>query len=130
MAPPEVLAQPHGSAIAGWESVTLELSAGLAGMRHLLVVLDETGRPISAADHVYFREASTADPAAAATLRQESIGGRLEPDGRFLGTCWLVTGLEQPEDEPPRWEMTPRPPTEAETAGLKILVAELVRRLP
>jgi hypothetical protein len=125
-----VLALPHGSAIAGWESVTLQLSAGAAGMRHLLVVVDETGRPISAGDHAYFRETSAADPAAPATIRQESIGGRLEADGRFLGTCWLVTGPEPLADEPPQWEMTPRPPTEAETAALRSLVTDLMRRLP
>ena len=126
VAPPEVLALPHGGAVAGWENVTLMLTDTAAGLRHLLVVLDQTGRPISAADHVFYRAVSAEGPV---QIRQESIGGRLEPDGRFLGTYWLVTGPEPADDEPPQWEMTPRAPTESEAAALKALVAELVGRL-
>jgi hypothetical protein len=127
VAPPEVLALPEGRAIAGWESVTLMLTDAAVGLRHLHVVLDETGRPISAGDHVFYRATSDDGPA---QIRQESIGGRLEPDGRFLGTCWLVTGPEPADDGPPQWEMTPRTPTEPEVTALKGLVADLVGRLP
>ena len=80
--------------IAGWTSVTLEFSAPGRGLRHLLVTLDETGRPISASDHVLFRAPNPAHPTGPADMRQESIGGRLEADGTFRGTCWLVTGRE------------------------------------
>ena len=126
--PPEVLASATGSAIAGWQNLSLEISAGPSGLRYLLIVLDETGRPIAASDHVLLRCPDPADPAAPWQMRQESIGGRIEPDGRFLGTCWIVTGPEPREDEEPAWESTPRTPTGEEAAALKALVAEIVAR--
>jgi hypothetical protein len=125
---PEVLATAHAAAIAGWQNLSLELSAGTFGLRHLLIVLDETGRPIAASDHVFIHWENPSDPSGPWQMRQESIGGRLEEDGRFLGTCWTVTGPEPREDEPPAWESTPRPPTDEEAAALKGLVAEIVAR--
>jgi hypothetical protein len=125
----EVLATPQGTAIAGWTSVTLELSAPGRGLRHLLVTLDETGRPISASDHVLFTAPAAGNPAGRCVIRQESIGGRLEADGSFRGTCWLTTGLAPEEGEEPDWDMRPRAPDEAEIDALKALVAELMRRL-
>jgi hypothetical protein len=125
---PEILGTPQGAAIAGWQNLSLNLSAGTFGLRHLLIVLDETGRPIAASDHVLLRWENPSDPSGPWLMRQESIGGRLEEDGRVLGTCWTVTGPEPREDEPPAWESTPRPPTDEETAVLKRLVAEIVRR--
>ena len=126
--PPEVLASAAGAAIAGWQNLSLNLSAGAHGLRHLLIVLDEAGRAIAASDHVFIHWADPADPAAPWQMLQESIGGRLEPDGRFLGTCWTVTGPEPREDEDPVWESTPRPPTDDEAAALRRLVAEIVAR--
>jgi hypothetical protein len=126
---PEVLASPEGAAIAGWEQVTLELTAGRAGLRSLLIVLDATARPIAASDHVLFWSPGDG-PSAPAQVRQESIGGRLEADGSFTGTCWLVTGPEPEDDEPPQWDSTHRPPTAAEIAALRRLVVELLARSP
>jgi hypothetical protein len=123
-----VLARPEGAAIAGWSSITLELSAPGRGLRHLLITLDETGRPISAADHVLFA-APAEDSAGRCAIRQESIGGRLEADGTFRGTCWVTTGLEPEEGLEPDWDMRPRAPDDAEIAALKALVAELLGRL-
>jgi hypothetical protein len=125
---PELLATAHAAAIAGWQNLSLELSAGTFGLRHLLIVLDETGRPIAASDHVFIHWENPSDLSGPWQMRQESIGGRLEEDGRFLGTCWTVTGPEPREDEPPAWESTPRPPTDEEAAALKGLVAEIVAR--
>src|SRR5688500_5756145 len=34
VASPEILATPEGAAIAGWEQLTIELSAGAVGLRH------------------------------------------------------------------------------------------------
>ncbi len=127
--PPEVLASAAGAAIAGWQNLSLNLT-GEHGLRHLLIVLDERGRPIAASDHVFIHGPDPADPAAPWQMRQESIGGRLELDGRFLGTCWTVTGAEPREDEQPAWAYTPRPPTDDEAASLRRLVAELVARAP
>jgi hypothetical protein len=127
--PPDVLGTAHGAAIAGWQNLALELSAGTFGLRHLLIVLDETGRPIAASDHVFIHWEDPSDPSGPWQMRQESIGGRLEEDERFLGTCWTVTGPEPREDEPPAWESIPRPPTDEEAAVLKGLVAEIVARV-
>jgi hypothetical protein len=126
---PEVLASPEGAAIAGWEQVTLELTAGRAGLRTLLVVLDATARPIAASDHVLFWSPGDG-PSDPAQVRQESIGGRLEADGSFSGTCWLVTGPDPKDDEPAQWDSTPRPPTPAEIAALRGLVGVLLARSP
>src|SRR5919197_199706 len=52
VAAPEVLARPEAAAIADWQQLVVELSAGSAGLRILLVVLDGSGRPISASDAV------------------------------------------------------------------------------
>jgi hypothetical protein len=126
---PEVLASPEGASIAGWEQVTLQLSAGRAGLRSLLVVLDATARPIAASDHVLFWSPGDG-PFAPAQVRQESIGGRLEADGSFTGTCWLVTGPEPEDDEPPQWDSAHRPPSTTEIAALLRLVTELLARSP
>ena len=125
---PEVLGQASGAAIAGWQNLSLNLSAGTFGLRHLLIVLDATGRAIAASDHVFIHWQNPSDPSGPWLMRQESIGGRLEEDGRVLGTCWTVTGPEPREDEPPAWESTPRQPTDDEAAALKRLVAEIVMR--
>jgi hypothetical protein len=130
-APAEVLAMPEGSAIAGWEHVVLNLSAGASGFRMVLVVLDETGRAISASDAaVYRREIAEGARSPSIAWRHETLGGRLEPDGTFLGTRWLSTSLEDANGIQHDVRHTPSEPTEAETAGLKALVAEVMRRLP
>lgn len=105
----------------------LDLSAGTAGLRVLLVLLDETGQPISASDSVLYRSpgARAGEPA---QIRHESIGGRFEPDGAFNGTHWNALSTEPADGEDPQWEMTPRKPTERETAALRALVAELLER--
>ena len=126
---PEVLASPEGAAIAGWEQLTLHLAAGPAGLRILLVVLDASARPVAASDHVLFWSPGER-PSDPRRIRQESIGGGVGADGSFSGTCWLVTGPEPENDDPPQWESTSRPPTAAETAALLGLVTELVARAP
>jgi hypothetical protein len=94
VASPEILASPYGAAIAGWEQLTVELSADAAGLRHVLVVLDATGQPISISDTVLYRSeirtsSEAAGPSSSAEYQfyQESIGGRIEKDGSFKGTC-------------------------------------------
>lgn len=126
---PDVLASPEGAAIAGWEQLTLHLAAGPAGLRILLVVLDAAARPVAASDHVLFWSPGEG-PSEPRRIRQESIGGSLAADGSFRGTCWLVTGLEPENDEPPQWDSVSRQPTAAESAALVALAAELVARAP
>jgi hypothetical protein len=129
---PEVLATPEGAAIAGWEQLTVELSAGAAGLRVAMVVLDATGRPISAGDSVLYRsevvEGGGADAGQATEWVHESVGGRLELDGTFRGTRWHTVGVERPGEEEPRLDSTRSEPSAADITGLKALVAEILRR--
>ena len=134
---PEVLATHEGAAIAGWEQLTVELSAGIAGLRHVLVVLDATGQPISASDHVlYWSEVSKTDKnadtssgsAPHAEFYQESIGGRFETDGTFRGTRWQTVGEDYRDGSEPKMDSTPSEPSAADIAGIKALVAEIIRR--
>jgi hypothetical protein len=128
VASPELQARPEGAAIAGWHQLTVELSAGTAGLRHLLVVLDAGDRPISASDTVlYCRDVrGSADVA----YRQENVGGRLEPDGTFRGTRWQSEAVGPPDRDELPWAATPSPPTDEDVSRLKALVAEIVRRGP
>jgi hypothetical protein len=122
--PPEIAARPESAAIAGWEQLTVELADACRGMRHLLVVLDETGRAISASDMVMYR----AELAGEVVFFQETVGGRLEEDGSFRGTRWRTLGLDSPRDEEAKLEASPSAPTEAEAQALKALVAEIMKR--
>jgi hypothetical protein len=122
---PLIHGTPDGAAVAGWETLMIELSAGAAGLRVLQVVRDAEGRLLSASDHVLFRSEAEGQPV---QIRQESIGGRFESDGDFRGTCWLITGPEPVDEEEPRWELTPREPTKGEVEALRLLVAEIIRR--
>ena len=134
---PEVLATPEGASIAGWEQLTVELSAGIAGLRHVLVVLDATGKPISASDHVlYWSEVSkigqdadaVSGSAPHAEFYQESIGGRFETDGTFRGTRWQTVGEDYGDGSEPKMDSTPSEPSAADIAGIKALVAKILKR--
>lgn len=125
MTSPALHTTPDAAAVAGWESLVLELSAGPSGLRILQVLLDAEGRLLSASDHVLFRSEAEGRPA---RIRQESIGGRFESDGNFRGTFWLITGMEPVDEEEPQWDMSPRTPTNGEVEALRQLVAEVVRR--
>lgn len=133
VAPPEVLAGPNGWAVAGWEQLVLHLSAGAAGSRTFLVVLDASGALVSAGDAVLYRTGLT-DPApppedAAALIRQESVGGRFEPGGSFHGTRWQSVAIDRGEEELD-WESTPSEPSPDDVTRLRALVVELIRRQP
>jgi hypothetical protein len=135
VASPEILATPHGSAIAGWEQLTIEISAGAAGLRHIMVVLDAAGQPISAGDTVVYQRKlapqSDAPEAGSDTeFYQENVGGRIEQDGTFRGTRWHTVGVDRANSDEPELESTPSAPTEADVIGIKALVAEVMRRMP
>src|SRR5262245_38097716 len=116
----EMLVNGTAGPIAGWTSVTVYLSEPDFGLRHVLITLDERGRLLSGGDHVMFVRATTPDGLDATLTDHESIGGRFEEDGSFLGTCTLMT-LETPagSDESSVKSTEQRPPTAAEVAALR-----------
>jgi hypothetical protein len=131
VASPEVLASPEGRAVAGWEQLVIHISAGAAGSRTVLVVLDAAGTLLSANDAVLYRSGLN-EPApppedAPALIRQENVGGRFEEDGSFHGTRWQSIAIDRGEDEL-EWESTASEPTADDAAALKALVTEVIRR--
>ncbi len=124
---------PATAAVAGWEQLVVYISAGPAGSRTILVVLDAGGTLVSAGDAVLYRsglnEPAPPPEGAPALIRQENVGGRFEPDGSFHGTRWRSVAIDRGEDEL-EWESTPSPPTEDEIARLRLLAAEILRRQP
>jgi hypothetical protein len=130
VASPELAATTDISPIAGWRQVTCLMSAGKAGLRHLLVGLDATGRPITAGDHVMTCESVVGEPSLTRFVH-ESVGGRLEEDGSFNGTYHrmvVVRPNNSDEDHEPI-ESHSRPPTIDEVVALKSIVAALLTRL-
>ena len=129
----EVLAGPTGWAVAGWQQLVLHLSAGTAGLRMILVVLDGDGALLSASDAVLYRMGISGDPPppdcdAPAMIRQESMGGRFEPDGSFRGTRWLTEAEDPGGVDELEWESVRTEPSPADIEGLRNVVAELIRR--
>lgn len=99
----------------------MHLSAGEAGLRHVLVTLDESRTPISASDHVLHSQGET--------FLHESVGGRLEADGRFLGTRWrTVTREVEGQDDAEVLESVSSAPSAEDAQALRALVAEVLRR--
>jgi hypothetical protein len=130
----EVLATPTGGVLAGWEQIALHLSAGPAGSRSSLVVLDGQGTLLSGSDNVLYRRGLDGGPpptesGAPCLIRQESVGGRFEPDSSFHGTRWLSEAEDPGGDvDELEWKMTKSEPTAHDVEGLRRLVAELLRR--
>ena len=128
--PPELAAKAEMAAVAGWRQVTCEMSAGEAGLRHVLVVLDETGRPISAGDHVLTCRPIEGSPALT-RYEHESVGGRLEQDGTFNGTYHRMVFIQPTDSDAEDHEAIEshsRPPTLEETVALKAIVASIMAR--
>jgi hypothetical protein len=135
VASPEVLASPTGWAVAGWEQLVLYLSAGTAGSRIILVILDGQGTLLSASDAVLYRMGLSGGPPpsdcdAPAMIRQDSVGGRFEPDGSFRGTRWHSVTAERGGEVELERELTPSEPSPDDVAGLRVVVAEMIRRRP
>jgi len=131
IAAPEVLARPEAAAIADWQQLIVELSAGSAGLRILLVVLDGSGRPISASDAVLRTEtvSDMGDDAAVAVRHvHENIAGRIEEDGSFRGTRWRTVSVDTNGGKREIQQSTPSEPSAADAERLKALVDDIVRR--
>lgn len=133
VASPEVLASPTGGVLAGWEQIALHLSAGSAGSRSSLAVLDGSGTLLSGSDHVLYRTGLDGGPPpehpdAPCLIRQESVGGRFEPDGSFRGTRWLTEAEDPGGVDELDWKATKSEPSPEDVEGLRRVVAELIRR--
>ena len=119
----ELASKPESAAIAGWQSVSVELSAGTDGLRHVMVTLDASGTPISAGDWVLYCSGKPVQ------YVHENVGGRIQPDGSFLGTRWRTVAVEVPgSDEPETRETASSEPTPEDVAGLMRMVRELLSR--
>lgn len=118
--------------IAGWQSVTVNLSQPEFGLRHVQITLDETGELLSGSDHVMFVRETTPDGEQATLSDHESVGGRFEKDGRFLGTYWKMTlerGADDAEESVTR-SAEHRTPSEDEVTGLRRIIDDVLSRLP
>ena len=103
-------------------------------MRHIMVVLDAAGIPISAGDTVLYQrkrapQSDASEASGDSEFYQESVGGRIEADGTFRGTRWHTVGVDRADSDEPQLESTPSAPTEADMIGIKALVAEVMRRM-
>ena len=117
--------------IAGWDSLSVNLSAGAEGLRHVLVTVDASDKLLSVGDNVLFSRVERRDGVEVTVYDHESIGGRYEDDGSFRGTCW-VSASEQRDDSDDATVLssTPSPPTPEQVAALRRLVTEVMRRAP
>jgi hypothetical protein len=127
----EQLAQDTAGPIAGWQSVTVNLSEPAHGLRHVQITLDEQGQLLSGGDHVMFVRETTPDGSEATLTDHESVGGRFEQDGSFRGTCWKMTLESAPggdEDASITRSAAHREPTVDEVAALKRIIADVLGR--
>jgi hypothetical protein len=128
----ELIAAGTAGPIAGWESLSVNLSDPPAGLRHVLVTIDADGALLSASDWVLHHRREHRDGADVAVYDHHSIGGRFEPDGSFRGTTWRSQseqrGLE--EDDSVVTSSVPSAPTPEEISGLRQIVADVMRRAP
>ena len=124
------LEQGTAGPIAGWQSVTVNLSEPVYGLRHVQVTLDETGALLAGGDHVMFVRETTADGSEAMLTEHENVGGRFEKDGSFNGTHWH-TVLEHAADEERSLTRSAehRPPTDEEVAALRRIIADVLSRV-
>jgi len=91
--------------LAGWRQIQLVFGDAATVLRVIVALYDSAGRPGMVSDLV----------AVAGRQRQDSVGARMEPDGGIQGTHWLVEGDRH----------SPRPLTEAEQEGLRVLAQAL-----
>jgi hypothetical protein len=131
VASPELLASGQADAIAGWESITVNLSDVAYGMRHVLITLDGSGTLISGGDGVMCHRDERRGDETWQICDHENLGGRFEVDGSFLGTRWH-THVEQcgDEDENAVQQSDRSAPAPEDVARLRALVAWVLERAP
>ena len=130
VASPELIASGEADAIAGWDSVTVNLS-GPAGMRNVLITLDASDRLLAASDAVMFQRKERRGRDDVTIYDHENVGGRFEEDGSFRGTRW-ITHTEQigGDDEQAHTTSLPSPPSPADVASLRAIVDAVLKRAP
>lgn len=128
----EQLAAGTADAIAGWESLSVNLSDPPRGLRHVLVTLDGDGVLLSGGDWVLMSHTEMRDDVAVTIHDHRNIGGRFEPDGSFRGTMWRSQSeVKDDEDcEAETISSTPSAPTDSDVAALRRLVADVIARAP
>ena len=129
VASPELVASGKVDAIAGWESITVNLSDVATGMRHVMVTLDGDGQLLSASDLVLFHREEHRGRHVVTVYDQQNIGGRFEPDGSFHGTRWQ-TRTEQIDDDDGQAHTTslPSQPSASDVTALRALVEDVLQR--
>jgi len=126
----EQIASGTAGPIAGWQSISVNLSEPKYGLRHVLITLDETGQLLSGGDNVMFVRETTSDGEAMVT-EHVNVGGRFESDGSFLGTHW-TTILEANGDDPGESaarSYEKRAPTDEEIAALRRIINDVLNRV-
>jgi hypothetical protein len=125
------LANGTAGPIAGWQSITVNLSQPDFGLRHVQITLDEQGRLLAGGDHVLFVRETAPHGCEATVTDHESIGGRFEDDGTFRGTHWKTT-LENNADDPESTvtrSAEHRGPSADEIAALRRIIDDVLDRL-
>ena len=124
------LANGTAGPIAGWQSITVNLSEPDFGLRHVQITLDEQGRLLAGGDHVMFVRETTPGGEASVT-DHESIGGRFEEEGAFRGTHWKATLETSPNDDESSVTRSAqhRRPSDEEIAGLRRIIDDVLDRL-
>jgi hypothetical protein len=129
VASPDLIASGKADAIAGWQSVSINLSDPCSGLRHILITLDADGKLLSGGDSILLERQEQRGDVMVTIHDQESIGGRFEDDGSFRGTRWRTrTEKIGDADEEGQTTSTPSPPTHEETAALRRLVDDVLKR--
>lgn len=124
----EQIANGTADAIAGWESVAVHLSAGDAGLRHVLITVDADGQLLSGGDWVLFQRQEQRGDILMTIYDHDSIGGRFDADGVFHGTRWRTHAEKIGEDDEGTMTATPSPASADEAAALRRLVDDVLRR--
>ena len=127
----ELVASGKVDAIAGWDSISVNLSDPAHGLRHVLITLDADGTLISGGDAVLFHREEQRDGQLWNIYDHENVGGRFEADGSFRGTRWRSRTEHLGDDDDPKVSsQTPSTPSDDDVTRLRALVAWVLERAP
>lgn len=127
----ELIAGGKADVIAGWDSITVNLSDPGHGLRHVLITVDGAGSLLSAGDAVMFYREERRGADLWHIYDHHNVGGRFETDGSFRGTRWHThTEHRGDADDPNASSSTPSPPSDDDVVRLRALVAWVLERAP